>query len=82
MFYPVVTYSHVVRFPRNIESGKVDPDKSITEMMNTDAFKTMRPKLMNGERAKECSDCWIREDSNVRLPQKCDAGTSIKSKKT
>ena len=35
---------------------------------------------MNGERAKECSDCWIREDSNVRS-EKCDAGTSIKSKK-
>ena len=49
----MVTYS-VVRSEYR-PPGKVDPDKSITEMMNTDAFKTMRLKLMNGERAKECS---------------------------
>ena len=61
--------------------GKVDPDKSITEMMNTDAFKTMRLKLMNGERAKECQDCWIREDSNVRSDRNVMLEQALKVKK-
>ena len=50
-------------------------------MMNTDAFKTMRLKLMNGERAKECSDCWIREDSNVRSDRNVMLEQALKVKK-
>ena len=46
--------------------GKVDPDGDIDKMMNSTDFNTMRLKMMNGERPKECGDCWLREDSGVR----------------
>ena len=46
--------------------SKVDPSGDIDKMMNTDHFKTMRRKMIAGERPKECTDCWIREDSGVR----------------
>ena len=47
--------------------SKVDADSNVDKMMNTDAFKEMRLKMINGERPKECSDCWIREDSGVSI---------------
>ena len=46
--------------------SKVDPSGDIDKMMNTDNFKTMRRKMIAGERPRECTDCWIREDSGVR----------------
>ena len=60
---------------------KVDADSNVDKMMNTDAFKEMRLKMINGERPRECSDCWIREDSGVRSDRKVMIEQQLKVKK-
>ena len=37
--------------------GKVDPDGDMDKMMNSTDFNTMRLKMIDGERPKECTDC-------------------------
>ena len=61
--------------------SKVDADSNVDKMMNTDAFKEMRLKMINGERPRECSDCWIREDSGVRSDRKVMIEQQLKVKK-
>lgn len=46
--------------------GTVDPDMNLDNMINTDGFKTMRTKMISGERPVECTDCWKREDSGIQ----------------
>ena len=46
--------------------AKVRQDNDLDKMMNTEAFKKMRRKMIAGKRPVECRDCWIREDSGIK----------------
>ena len=58
-------------------------EKSLLEVWNSEKVKSVRKKMLSGERPEECRECWSHEDQNVRsLRQrenwmKCEIGTYL-----
>ena len=60
---------------------KVRSDNDLDKMMNTEAFKKMRRKMIAGKRPVECRDCWIREDSGIKSDRQTMIEQDLKVKK-
>ena len=43
----------------NLKEGRID------ELWNGEAFKTIRQKFLDGEKLKECRECWNMEDAGM-----------------
>lgn len=48
--------------------GHIDQD-SLETIYNNDKFQVLRSNMLSGKRTKECTHCWIKEDSGLPSPR-------------
>lgn len=49
--------------------GHIDQE-DLDSIYNNTNFQTLRRRMLNGYRTRECSHCWIKEDSGLPSPRK------------